>query len=208
MAITGSVNSSMSLDGVTGSQSLAPTGTLIEKSSPLTLAPALQCSTWARTSDTVAVFTVANTLSNGNKVAIFWAAGYVTDAVVSLASSSGFTATVSNLVLPGGSTAQTVLPLANTAVNIGLLTQATGLSIVGSALQQLLVQSTQPGLVELFDNSGTPVIRRTSIITTANGFDGWPTSAGQAVPFTQTIVTVNFYNNSANTAIMQVVALS
>ena len=208
MAIVGSINSSMSLDGVTGSQPLAPVGTLIEKSSPMTLPAALQCSTWARTSDTIGVFTVANGLVNGNKVAIFWTNGYVVDAVVSLASSSSFTATVSNLQLPGGSTAQTVLPLANTPVNIGLLTQATGLSIIGSALQQLLVQSTQPGLVELFDNSGTPVIRRTSIISTPNGFDGWPTAAGQAVPFSQTVVTCNFYNSSSNTAIMQVVALS
>ena len=205
--ITGSVNSSASLDGVTGSQPLAPTGTLIQKSSPMNLPSALACSTWARTSDTVGVFTVANTFSNGDKVAIFWDSGWVTDAVVSVASDTVFTATVSNRVLPGGSTAQTVLPAANTPVNISKLTQATGLNIVGSDLDQLLVQSTQPGLVELFDNAGTPVIRRTSVITTPNGFDGWPASAGEAIPFTQTIVTANFYNNSLNTAITQVVAL-
>jgi hypothetical protein len=207
MAITGSISASASLDGVTGSQPLTPTGTLIQKSSPMNLPAALACSTWARTSDTVGVFTVTNTLVNGEKVAIFWANGWVTDAVVSSASGTVFTATVSNRVLPGGSTAQTVLPAANTPVNISLLTQATGLNIVGSALDQLLVQSTQPALVELFDNAGTPVIRRTSVITTSNGYDGWPTASGDAVPFTQTIVTANFYNNSQNTAVTQVVAL-
>ena len=207
-AINGSINSSASLDGVSGSQPLSPNGSRIEKAAPGPQAAAIQCSTWSRTSDTVGVFTVANTFSDGDLVAIFWASGYVTDAILSLTTTAHFTATVANRnLLVGGSTAQTVLPAGDTPVNISKLTQVTGLNIVGSALQQLLIQSTQAALVELFDNTGTPVLCRTSVITTNNGFDGWPTQAGQAVPFTNTIVTANFYNNSTNTAITQVVAL-
>jgi hypothetical protein len=209
--ITGSINSSASLDGVTGSQPLAPTGTLIQKSSPMTLPAAIPCSTWVNSgSNLIATITVANpgtAIGDGNLVAIFWANGWVADALISSATTSGYVATVSNRLLPGGSTAQTALPATNTPILISQLTQATGLSIWGSELDQLLVQSTQPGLVELFDNAGSPVIRRTSVITSNNGFDGWPTAAGEAVPFTQTVVTANFYNNSLNTAITQVVAL-
>lgn len=207
--INGTVSSTASLDGVTGTQPIQPNGSLIVKSAPTVQPAAVAFSTWTKTSDTVATFSglTGSTFVNGNLVAIFWAGGYVTDALVSSASSSGFVATVSNLLLSGGSTAQTTLPATNTPILVSLLTQATGLVIVGSDLDQLLIQSTQPALVELFDNAGSPVIRRTSVITMANGFDGWPTAAGQAVPFSATIVTANFYNNSTNTAVTQVVAL-
>ena len=210
--ILGSVNSSASLDGVSGSQPLAPQGTLIQKSSPMALPPALPCTTWARTSNTVGVFTVANTLVNGNKVAVSWVDSsgnqqYCADGVVSTQGASPTITFSARNLLVGGSTAQTVLPAANYPVLISLLTQATGLNIIGSDLDQLLIQSTQPALVELFDNTGTPVLCRTSVITTNNGFDGWPTTQGQAVPFSNTIVTANFYNMSVNTAITQVVAL-
>jgi hypothetical protein len=205
--ILGSVNFSASLDSVTGSQPLQPNGSLIVKSAPMPQVAAKPCATWVKTSDTVATITCANTFSDGNEVAIFWDGGYVVDAVVSSATSGSFVATVSNLNLPGGSTAQTVLPATNTPILISILTQATGLNILGSELDMLLIQSTQPALVELFDNSGTPVIRRTSIINSTNGMDVYPTAVGQAVPFSQTIATANFYNNSTNTAITQVVAL-
>jgi hypothetical protein len=204
--IFGTYNSSASLDGVVGSQPLAPSGNLINKASPTPLAAALTCSTWVNSgSNLIATCTVTNTLTNGDLVAIFWSGGYVTDALVSSATTSGFVATVSNLLLPGGSTAQTALPATNTPILISQVTQVTGLSIVGSNLQQLLVQSTQPGLVELFDNSA--VIQRTSIITIPNGFDGWPTYAGQALPFTSDVIALNIYNNSTNTAVTNVVAL-
>ena len=133
---------------------------------------------------------------------------------VTSATGTGFTATASNLILPGGSTAQTLLPASNTPILVALQTQVTGLAINGPGLDQILITSTQSGLVELFDNSGTPVIRRTSIISAANGFDGFPSASGQTLSSwtaagwtTQTVVTANFYNNSLNTAVMQVVAL-
>lgn len=215
--ITGSMNSTATLDGVTGTNPIAPNGSLVIKSAPTVLPVAVAFSTtYTKTSDTIADFAglTGSTFDNGNIVAIFWTGGYCLNGLVSAAGATAFKVTFSALVLPGGATAQTVLPASGTALKVSLRTQTTDMVIDGSDLDQIILTSTQPGAIMLYDATGTPVCRRIGIITSNNGFDGFPNVVGQTLSqWTSTgwvdeeVVTINFYNNSIALAVAQVVAL-
>lgn len=215
--ITGSMNSTATLDGVTGVNPIAPNGSLVVKSAPTVLPVAVAFSTtYAKTSDTIADFAglTGSTFANGNLVAIFWTGGYCLDGLVSAADATAFKVTFSDLVLAGGATAQTVLPASSTAVKVSLLTQTTDVVIDGTDVDQIIMTSSQPGAIMLYDDTGTPVCRRISVITSNNGFDGFPNVVGQTLTqwtggdwVDENIVTINFYNNSTSLAAAQVVAL-
>jgi hypothetical protein len=158
-----------------------------------------------RTSSTQGVFTFTSAapIQGTETIALFWNGGYVYDCTInSFTGVAGAVLTVT-FTVPGG---QTALPVATTAGLVSINTDVTNsVSIVGSDLQMLLITSTQPGLCELLDS--VPTQRRLSLIAAAGGSDVWPQTAGQAVPFSQTIVTARMYNNSQTQATMTVVAL-
>lgn len=200
-AQTGLVQNIVSLDGVSVNQTLAPAGNTVCK--PIGSLPAAKLSSgnWTRTSNTVAtsVTVTAHGLAGTEKLAIFWEGGYCYDCTLTVGDANTITITT-----PGG--AQTVLPAANTVLTIAVAQDVTNsVSIVGSDLQMLVITSTQAGICELLDSG--PTQRRLSVITASGGVDYWPTVAGQAVPFSQTVITARMYNNSQTPATMTVVAL-
>jgi len=199
-AVIGTIQTLVSLDGISINNSFNPAGNTPIK--PTGQLPAAQQSSgnWTRTSATVAtgVTFTAHGLAGTEKVALFWASSYVYDCTVTVVDANTLTITV-----PGG---QTALPAANTVMLLSVATDVTNsVTIVGSDLQMLLITSTQPGLCELLDSG--PTQRRLSVLTFAGAADYWPTTAGQSVPFTQTVITCRMYNNSQTPATMTVVAM-
>ena len=157
-------------------------------------------------------FTAASsvTYAGTEKVAVFWTiAGvnyYRYDCTITGGTGTAFT-------ISGGS--GSALPSGGQAVNVATnqdITGANGLSLPGNNIQQLLVTSSQPSLVEWL--SVTPTQERLSLIATANGCDTWPSSSGQSAPPVggaganwtsgDTVVTIRCWNNSANTATIKI----
>jgi hypothetical protein len=161
------------------------------------------------------VFTVANSfsaapgcggsgtngaISTSDIVGVYWttAAGsyYNCGCTVSAAGATSVT-------LTGGTYAgNTALPTTLTGITSIMLVPGqkvtSDVSIVYSALQQMLAVSTQIGAVEWYDGAN---IERVSFFQTAsNGgitFDTWPTTyPSTSNPFTGTITTLYFYNFS------------
>jgi hypothetical protein len=197
---TGSIQLTLTLDGLSVNVGIAPAGNTVSRPSATLPAALASSGNWTRSSATVAtsVTFTAHGLAGTELVALFWDGGYVYDCTVTVVNPNTLTITV-----PGG---QTALPAANTPLLLAVAQDVTNsVSIVGSNLQQLLITSTQPGLCELLDSG--PTQRRLSVLTAAAPADYWPTAAGQAVPFSQTVVKARMYNNSQTAAVMTAAAL-
>ncbi|MGO9111167.1 MAG: hypothetical protein ACLP9L_18235 [Thermoguttaceae bacterium] len=199
---SGSVQTIVSLDGVSCNQSLSPAGnTICKPTAPLPAANAGTLTTRTSNTQGVFTFTAAAPIQGTETIALFWPGGYVYDATInSFTGTAGAVLTVT-FTVPGG---QTALPAASTAGQIATAQDVTNsVSIVGADVQQLLITSTQPGICELLD--ATPAQQRLSVIAAAGAFDSW--AGGSSPPWTDTVVKARMYNNSLTTATMTVVAL-
>lgn len=210
---TGTLSQSITCNGVQAALSLSPSGSA-GPSWGVTAPAAVTVTAIASN-----VFTVANSfsaspgcggsgtngaISTADIVGVYWttAAGtyYNCGCTVSAAGTTSVT-------LTGGTySGNTALPTAMTGITA--ITLAPGqkvtsdVSIVYSALQQMLATSTQIGACEWYDGS---TIERVSFFqSTSSGgitFDAWPTNyPSSANPFTGTITTLYFYNFSATVA--------
>jgi len=230
--INGSVLSTVSLDGVTATVPLTPNGSVVAKAAPSVVnaskfsvaagavvydnyaaVSGMWGATWGGAvvwtpsgtgstgaSYNIAAVTLANSLTGAEKIAVFWTAGGVAyrnyDGVISSLSGAGFTVT-----FPSG---QTALPATGATVILATNIDA-DMTFNGNILQQLLITSTQPGLVNLMD--GGSIVRRSSVIAAAGSYDGWPTAAGQTTPIAYTIAEARFYNNSIVNSVAYALAL-
>lgn len=159
----------------------------------------------------IAAVTLANSLTGNELVAVSWTAGGVTyvvyDGVLSSVSGTGFTVT-----FPGG---QEVLPVTGTTVLISTNIDA-NMTFNASYVDQLLVTSTQPAQVILYDS--TPTLRYAGAGITAIGSVQSPNiltagnyfgvaNATPTVLVAYTIAVARFYNLSTTLAIASAVAL-
>ncbi len=204
-AKAGSLQSSVSCAGVTASAVLATQGGTALNfaiTAPAALSGALTSGT----------FTIANsgtaTFAGTEKVCVFWTVGGVNYYRYDCTISSGTSQNTFTISAGTG----TALPSGGQAVLVATNQDITdGVSITGNNVQQLLVTSSQPGLVEWLN--ATPAQDRLSLLSAANSYDTWPTAAGQSAPpsgaigtwtGSDTVVTIRCWNNSTSTATMQV----
>jgi hypothetical protein len=174
----------------------------------ITAPAALAGSVLSQGGDTLTVADPKTALASAQTVAVFWyVAGIlhaVYDIVIASVTSPGAAETVA-LTMTNAKwlvAGDTTLPANATPVTIAVAQDITdGVSLVGTNLQQILATSSQPGLVEWLDV--TPTAQRLSTIIASGGFDTWPTAAGQAQPWTDTVVTLRCYNAATTTAVMQ-----
>ena len=152
-------------------------------------------------SATLALNDPSQTVTTSSKLAVFWVSGGVLQCAYDLSVASVSFSTPTNtatITQSGGApsvgtpkfwaasgSAPTALPTGTTAISVAIaqdLTQsAEGVTVpggTGANIQQLIAVSSQPGLISWQDTAGGTE-ERLSAITTANGFDTWPTTANQ-----------------------------
>ena len=116
------------------------------------------------------------TFAGSEKVAVYWTVAGVNYYRYDVTIASG---TGTSFALSGGT--GTALPSGAQAVSLAVNQDVTDdVSLTGNNVQQLLVTSTQPGLVEWLN--ATPTQDRLSYLPTAASYDTWPAAAGQSGP--------------------------
>ena len=202
----GSVVSSVSLDSVTASMSIVPVSSVVNKAN-VNLPVAVANATWINSgSNLVATVTLDNDpalFSDGDRVAIYWAAGAMVYGLVSSSGATSFVATFS-----ATQNGAVVLPATNTAIKISKATIVVDVTFVGNNMVQFIYTSTQPGSLLLFDAGNTMRLYKT--LASANDYYGWPLAAGDlasaTVPGNFTITYAHLYNNSITAAVAKVAA--
>jgi hypothetical protein len=191
-----------SLGGKTLTANVATNGSVLLQ--PSVTAPAIltgQSASMAYVSGTQAIitFSSAHGLAGTETLATFWTGGVAYEG--SITSHDTLTA---HITFAAGTAVPSPGP---TTVNVAVGQSLTDLTMVGSNLEQLLIDSQQAGFIDMLD--GTAASRLATAIGPSNASPGpyvWPITTGQAVPFSQTITDIVFYNNSTSSAVMTVTA--
>jgi hypothetical protein len=206
MPITGAQPGSVQLVASLGNKTLTANiqtnGSVLIQ--PSCTAPAIltgQSASMAYVSGTQAIITFASAhgLAGTETLAAFWTGGTAYEG--SITSHDTLTA---HVTFAAGTSVPTPGP---TTVNVAIGQSLTDLTLVGANLEELLIDSTQAGYVDMLD--GTATSRLHSDIGPSNGSPGpyvWPQYSAEAVPFSQTITDIVFYNNSTTAATMTVTA--
>ncbi len=207
-APVGNKTGTFSLNASCGGVSVALNGQPTGSASPgwSILAPAALTGTI--TAGTITLGAAA-TFAGTEKVAVFWTIAGVNYYRYDCTIAAGTAQTA--FALSGGT--GSALPSSGQAVSLATNQDITDdVSITGNNVQQLLVTSTQIGLVEF--NNSTPAQDRLSYIAIANSADAWSTAQGQAAPptggaganwtGTDTVTTIRCWNFGSVAATMQV----
>jgi hypothetical protein len=198
----GSVQMIASLGGKTLTANIPTNGSVLIQPSctaPAIISGAAASMAYVSSSTAIITFATAHGLAGTEILAIFWTGGTAYGCTIT----SHDTLTI-HVTIGAGSSVPSPGP---TACNVAVGQSLTDLTLVGSNLEELLIDSTQTGFVDMLD--GTATSRLHSDIGPSNGSPGpyvWPQTSGEAVPFSQTITDIVFYNNSTTTATMTVTA--
>jgi hypothetical protein len=189
-AIQGTRVETVTLNGTSVNKTVNAVGEVCQRTK-VALPAALTGSLTTRSTNTTGIITTdANHgLAGTERLGVFWTGGRAYQVSI-----TGHTANTITISCAAGDN----LPAQDTAVNVSVCQEVTGLSFAGSSLAQLLITSTQPGLVELF--SSGPTSRLAVDLLSVNDYYNWPSYSGQSAPFSQTIITADFYNNSTSQA--------
>lgn len=198
MSIQGAITQQASLDGVTATVQSNPAGNTAIHSSPAPTV-AQNATLTTRTDGTHGVLTFASPhgYAGTETLGIFWTGGSCRGCTITASTSLTVTFTVG---------AGTALPLATTAVTVGVAQTLSTFTPIGANIQQMIITADRHVLVEMFDSGPTSRFLLEPAGPAAPY--AWPRYVGDSQPFTQQIASMNVYNaDTSQNANVQVVAL-